>query len=56
MNIYGKYVVLRAVEKEDNELIIDMFNDPELEYLVGGWAFPLSLLTQEKWMESHYND
>lgn len=56
MNIYGKNVVLRAMEKEDCEIIKDMFNDPEIEHLVGGWAFPLSLFAQERWLESHYND
>lgn len=56
MNIYGKKVVLRAVEKDDCKLIIDMFNDPEIEHLVGGWAFPVSLFAQERWLEAHYND
>ena len=56
MNIYGKYVVLRAIEMEDCKLIKDMFNDPEIENLVGGWAFPVSLYAQQKWLESHYNN
>lgn len=56
MNIYGKNVVLRAIEMEDSELIKDMFNDPEIENLVGGWAFPVSLFAQKRWLESHYND
>ncbi len=56
MNIYGKKVVLRAVEKEDCELIREMFNDPELEDVVVGWALPLSKYAQEKWFENHYND
>ena len=41
---------------EDCELIAEMFNDPEIENLVGGWALPLSLFSQKKWLESHYND
>ena len=56
MNIYGKKVLLRAIEMEDSELIYEMFNDPEIENLVGGWAFPLSLFSQKKWLELHYND
>lgn len=56
MNIFGKNVVLRAMELEDCELIKDMFNDPEIEHLVGGWAFPLSLFSQKKWLESHHKD
>ena len=56
MNVCGKKVVLRAMEMEDSELIIDMFNDPEIEHLVGGWSFPVSSFAQKKWLESHYND
>lgn len=56
MNIYGKKVVLRAMEKEDCEFVRSMFNDPEMEDLVVGWAFPLSKYAQEKWYENHYAD
>lgn len=56
MNIYGKKVVLRAMEPSDCELVREMFNDPELERLVVGWSFPLSQYAQEKWYEKHYGD
>lgn len=56
MNILGKKVVLRAMEKEDCELVREMFNDPEIENLVIGWSFPLSKYSQERWFEQHYND
>lgn len=56
MNIYGKKVMLRAMEPEDNELIRGMFNDPEMEKLVVGWAFPISRYAQGKWLENHYSD
>ncbi len=56
MNIYGKKVVLRAMEKEDCEMIREMFNDPEIENLVVGWALPVSKYAQEKWFENYYND
>lgn len=56
MNIYGKKVVLRAMEPEDNEMIRGMFNDPEVEKLVVGWAFPVSAYAQNKWLENHYAD
>lgn len=56
MNIKGKRVTLRAMEKSDCEMIREMFNDPEIEDLVVGWAFPVSSYAQEKWFESHYND
>lgn len=56
MNIYGKKVVLRAVELRDCEMIKKMFNDPEIEDVVVGWAFPLSSYAQERWFEKHYDD
>ena len=56
MNIKGKRVTLRAMEREDCEMIREMFNDPEIENLVVGWAFPVSKYAQEKWFEAHYND
>lgn len=56
MNIYGKKVILRAMEPTDCELVREMFNDPEIEDLVVGWAFPLSKYAQEKWYEKHYAD
>lgn len=56
MNIKGKFVTLRAMEKSDLPMILDMFNDPELENLVVGWAFPLSMTQQENWYVNHLND
>lgn len=56
MNIYGKKVVLRAIEMEDLALITEMLNNPEIEKLVGGWAFPVSMMAQERWMVLHKND
>ncbi|WP_234119744.1 GNAT family N-acetyltransferase [Clostridium hydrogenum] len=52
MNIYGKKVVLRAIEKEDLENLRDVMNDPEVERLVGGWAFPVSRYEQQIWYEN----
>lgn len=56
MNLYGKKVILRAIEKSDNQLIREMFNDTEMEKLVVGWSFPLSELAQERWIENHCLD
>lgn len=56
MNIFGKFVKLRAVTLNDSELICEMFNDPELENLVVGWAFPVSLDSQKIWFEKNIND
>lgn len=56
MNIYGKKVILRAMELEDCEMIRMMFNDPYIENHVIGWSFPLSHYAQIKWFENNYND
>lgn len=56
MNIRGKKVTLRAMEKKDGPLLVEIFNDPEIENLVVGWSFPLSEFAQEKWLENHYQD
>lgn len=56
MNIKGKIVTLRAIEREDMELLRGMLNDPELEGKVVGWSFPVSKVAQEKWYERTLND
>ncbi len=37
-------------------MIIEMFNNPEIEDKVFGQAFPISKYAQNKWFEQHYND
>ena len=56
MNIFGKKVLLRAVEKEDLKFLRDIHNDPEIEKWIGGWSFPLSMKTQELWFEKSISD
>lgn len=56
MNIKGKIVTLRQMSKDDLQMICDMFNDPELEDCVVGWAFPLSIEQQQRWFEKHIDD
>lgn len=53
MNIKGKKVTLRAMTRDDMQLICDMFNDPELEDVVVGWAFPLSIEQQNRWFDNN---
>lgn len=55
MNIKGKFVTLRAMEEEDQELLREMVNDPEIEKMVGGYSFPVSKIQQKKWFESNLN-
>lgn len=56
MNLIGKKVILRAIEKEDNEFLRMMVNDPEMERNVIGWSFPTSKIEQEKWFENQAYD
>ncbi len=56
MNIKGRFVTLRAIDREDLELMREMLNDPEIESLVIGWAFPVSKYQQEKWYENNISN
>lgn len=56
MNIYGKKVLLRAMEPEDMEMLREMINDPEIERMVGGWSFPVSKHEQMRWYERVIDD
>lgn len=56
MNIYGKKVMLRAVEKDDNAFLVEMLNDPELENLIVGWYLPQSCYAQYRWYEEEHLD
>lgn len=49
MNIIGEKVCLRAIETEDCEILHALINDPETEYLLGGWSYPVSKHAQGKW-------
>lgn len=56
MNIYGKKVLLRALTLSDRDLVCDLFNDPEIENDVIGWAFPLSKDTYDEWLNNTLKD
>ena len=56
MNIKWRFVTLRAMQQSDMQMICDMFNDPELESMVVGWAFPISIEQQQRWFEKHVGD
>lgn len=49
MNIKGNKVLLRAINKEDLPLLQKWSNDPEINYMLGGWHFPSNEVDQEKW-------
>lgn len=52
MNIIGDRIYLRAVELSDKEMLLDIINDEQTEYELGGWSFPISDLNQEEWIKS----
>jgi len=52
MNIIGEKIILRAIELSDKEVLLNIINDGETEYLLGGWSFPVSDLHQEEWIKS----
>lgn len=56
MNIKGRFVTLRAATREDQQMMVDMFNDPELENYVVGWTFPMSIESQLQYFEKHLGD
>lgn len=56
MNIAGKSVVLRAVERTDLALLQEWANDPAIQYNLGRWHFPLSLTALESWFETFRHD
>ena len=52
MNIFGTKVVLRAFEESDNNMLLEMINDPETEVNLGGASLPVSSVHQRKWFEN----
>ena len=52
MNIYGKKVVLRAIEERDLPLLHKWANDPSIHSMLGGWHFPVGEQDQKKWYQS----
>ena len=44
------------MELSDCGMVRDMFNNPEIESLVVGWAFPVSAYAQEQWLKAHCGD
>ena len=56
MNILGKKVILRALEPKDNQMLCEIINDAETEYMLGGASFPISFEGQCNWLASLKND
>lgn len=56
MNIFGEKILLRAIEPEDNQMLLELINDPETERMIGGSSWPISINDQMKWYSMHEND
>lgn len=52
MNIFGEKIVIRAIETKDSDMLLSIINDPETEYMLGGWSFPVSSQNQTEWINS----
>lgn len=52
MNIISDRLILRALEPSDKLLLRKIINDPETEYMLGGWSFPVSEKDQDEWYAS----
>ncbi len=55
MNLYGKKVLLRAVEAEDIEMVRQLTNQPDYEKMIVGWTLPLSTKDQKEWYQGFQN-
>lgn len=49
-------LILRGIEKEDVDLLLEMINDPEIESSVVGWSYPVSRDQQEAWIKNVQSD
>lgn len=56
MNIQGKITTLRAIEPADLELLHKWSNNPEIQYMLGGWHPPSSLALMSDWLKKITSD
>lgn len=56
MNIIGDRIILRAIEREDNAMLLRLLNDPDTEKMVTGSSFPSSAEDQMRWYEGLRNN
>lgn len=52
MNIKGKKIFLRSIERDDLPILQKWANDPDVQYMLGGWHFPTNMQDQERWFNS----
>lgn len=56
MIIYGKKIILRAMNVEDADLLLDIINDPDTEKMLGGSSYPVSYDMQCEWIKKQKNN
>jgi RimJ/RimL family protein N-acetyltransferase len=56
MNIQGRSIILRAIERDDLPYFQQWGNDPEIQANLGSWQFPLSKASLEQWFDSFRHD
>lgn len=56
MFLHGNSITLRALEKKDMPLLLEMINDPEIEASVVGWSYPVSEEQQLMWLNNIQGD
>lgn len=56
MKIINDQLIIRAIEPEDNPMLLELINDPETEYMLGGWSFPVSRPRQAEWTANQENE
>lgn len=56
MVICGEKIKLRAIEAEDNTILLEMMNGPDIEHMIGGYSWPGSMADQMKWFSKLENN
>ena len=51
--ITGKNLSLRPIELEDDRLLQQLINDPQVSENVVGWSIPVSLFSQKNWIQAN---
>lgn len=54
--IYGQKTRLRAITSQDLPKLVEWRNDPDVNSLIGGWFFPVSLEDEKIWLERSRSD
>lgn len=55
MDIIGNKVVLRAMEEQDREMLLNLIQDPDVTKITGGYPQPVSYERQMSWFRSVSN-